>query len=131
MTMPNVSVNSVQLPPDLVWVDEHEWSPVVKKASVSVTGSTIVSVGVRQSGRPVTLESGSDFAWVTRQALDSLTALRAADTKPLTLTLGDGRQFQVEFAPTDESPLKADPVQPGKRPEPGDLFKLKLKFMTV
>lgn len=131
--MPNIIVNgSITLPPDLHWEDEFSWSPVGLKESVSLTGATILQASKRQDGRRITLKSGEDFAWLTRVQLVELKALEETVPNPtFQLVMGDGTAFTVKFASTEGRAIEADAVQPGKKPEPTDLFKATLRFMEV
>lgn len=129
--MPNITVNAIALKPDLYWSNEFSWSPITARETISVTGAAIIQRGKRIKGRRINLSSGDDTAWVTRAQLDALTALR--DTKPenVTLTFGDGRVFQVIFNDVDGQSIEAEALQPGKKPEPSDPFRIKLNFLEV
>jgi len=129
--MPTLNVNAIALRPDLYWSNEFSWSPITANEAISITGAAIIQRGKRIAGRRINLESGDDTAWVTRAQLDALVALRNTKPELVTLTFGDGRTFNVIFNDVDGQSIEADALQPGKKPEPGDSFRIKLKFLEV
>lgn len=48
----------IRLPDDLLWVDEHAWTPGVASVSYLLTGALLVESAIRQAGRPITLVGG-------------------------------------------------------------------------
>ncbi|MDN4590242.1 hypothetical protein DBA29_17265 [Xenophilus aerolatus] len=106
----------------MVWTDEFAWSAVEKSMERSLTGAALIDIGVKQAGRPVTLEAQGDAGWMPRADVLALVALVEADPGAvLTFTHADGRTFDVQFAPV-EAPVTAEPI-PGARPElPPDTF---------
>lgn len=81
------SATSVTLPDALNWVDEYTWSPVVQSKSYTTTGALLIEEGVRQAGRPITLEGSEDTTWCTRALVDQLHAWAQTTGVTLTLTL--------------------------------------------
>ena len=51
-----LGATTLELSDRLVWVDEFEWSPVVSAVRWGTTGAQQIHVGVRQAGRPITLD---------------------------------------------------------------------------
>ncbi|MEW6487658.1 MAG: hypothetical protein AB1578_07060 [Thermodesulfobacteriota bacterium] len=107
--MPHV-LGGVTLPADLLWVDEFAWTPVEQAREYTLDGSLILEEAVMQAGRPITLASGPDRAWVTRTTVAALYALAQAPAA-LALTLHDGRAFSVVFRHAERA-LEAEPVVP-------------------
>lgn len=101
------TLGAVQIPRGMVWVDEFNWSPVEKALEYSVTGALLVDVGVRQAGRPITLQAEGDAGWIRRDVLQALQALADVPDGTYLLTLADGREFTVQFAP---NPIEATPL---------------------
>ncbi|MGE4338191.1 MAG: hypothetical protein AB7E55_19765 [Pigmentiphaga sp.] len=101
-------LGTVQLPRGMVWVDEHDWVASEKSVEHSVSGALLIDGTVRQAGRPITLEAADDAGWISRSALQALRALANSPTAAYTLTLADGREFDVQFAPGN--PITARPV---------------------
>lgn len=93
----------------LRWSDEFNWSPVAQSTEYSLTGALLVQEATRQSGRPMTLTGGRQWAWITRAELQALQALLDATTQR-TLTLHDGRQIPVIPRRENDGPLSATPV---------------------
>lgn len=127
------TLNTVQLPDDLLWVDEFNWSPVKTKQDVTLAGTLLLQNSQQFGGRPITLASGEDYGWVPRSTLLALQALRdASSTAPLTLTLADNRQFQVLFDRTQpEGGLSAEPVVYFRQYSADGDFKVELKLIRV
>ncbi|XXQ55617.1 hypothetical protein ACA040_004335 [Xenophilus aerolatus] len=115
-------LGAIAIPRGMVWTDEFAWSAVEKSMERSLTGAALIDIGVKQAGRPVTLEAQGDAGWMPRADVLALVALVEADPGAvLTFTHADGRTFDVQFAPV-EAPVTAEPI-PGARPElPPDTF---------
>src|SRR5512137_2969186 len=91
----------VSLPDDLLWTDEHAWTPAVAAVSYLVTGALLVQSATRQAGRPITLAGAADMAWVKRAVIDMLhewAAVPLTDTAgQLELTLPSAEVITVAF----------------------------------
>lgn len=81
--------------PDLVWIDEYQWSTIVQSVERGLTGSLIVHQGTKLGGRKVTLEGGETWAWVKRLELTTLKTFLESATSVLTLTLIDDSTISV------------------------------------
>jgi hypothetical protein len=88
------SATTIELPEDLMWTDEFDWHPVVQSEVYSTTGALIVSTGVRQAGRPITLRpeegiepSARSSGWITRAVLLQLQAWAAVPGREMVLAL--------------------------------------------
>ncbi len=106
-----ITLGAFTLPPTLVWEDEIPWSPVEQTVERSLTGALIVQEAVKLGGRPITLTGQSDgnqhTGGISRSALIALWDALIVPGTSWTLTLHDGRTFQV-IARAD--PLEADPL---------------------
>lgn len=129
--MPNILVNAISLPADLYWSNEFSWSPITARETISVTGAAIIQRGKRLDGRRINLTSGDETAWVTRERLDALEALRNTKPESVLLKFADGREYTVIFNDVDGQSIEAEAMQPGKVPAPSDLFRVKLNFLEV
>ena len=122
------------LPDDLLWVDEHAWTPAVASTSYLITGALLVQSATRQAGRPITLEGAFDMAWVTRAAVGTLHAwasvpLTAGDGR-FELRLHDGRSFEVAFR-HDELCVEAEPVLGFPARSDADRYRLTLRLLQL
>lgn len=126
---------TVTLPEDLQWVDEFQPWAVSQVQEFSLTGALIIHESARLAGRPITLQSGSDFAWVTRATVDALRALSEVAPGPLmTLSLpaypSGARTFSVRFR-RDQPCIEAAPIKHKTPPAPTDYYSLVLRLMVV
>lgn len=97
------------LPDDLLWTDEHAWTRATASVSYLLTGALLVESALRQSGRPITLASGLDMAWVPRSTVATLHAWASEPGRSFELLLWDARRFVVGFR-HHESAIEAEPV---------------------
>ena len=87
---------TVTLPDALSWADEYTWSPVQQSKTYTTTGALLIEEGVKQAGRPITLEGSEDRTWCTRALVDQLHAWAQTPAMVLTLTLR-GVAHEVTF----------------------------------
>ena len=122
------------LPDDLLWSDEHVWSPAVASVSYLLTGALLVQSAVRQAGRPITLVGAQDMAWVTRAVVGALQAWAAVplatSTGRFELTLADARVFTVAFRHF-ETAIEAEPVTGFPARAESDFYRLTLRLMEI
>ena len=135
MQLKNLADQAVlALPDDLMWSDEHAWTPVVSSVSYLLTGALLVESATRLAGRPITLVGAIDMAWVTRAVITTLhtwAAVPLTDTTGrFTLTLGDGRAFAVAFRHT-ETAIEAEPVLGFPARSDADRYRLTLRLMEI
>jgi len=116
--MPNITLGTVTLPPDLQWSDEFAWVALGMTAKTTLTGAEIVQSGSLQAGRPVTLQGGTDFAWVDYATVEALRTLATAAGATYTLTLADGRTYNVRFR-CEDTPVEGAPVVHRVTPDTG------------
>lgn len=125
---------SLSLPDDLLWSDEHSWSPAVASVSYLITGALLVQSAVRQGGRPITLVGAVDMAWVTRATLAQLhdwvsIPLGASDGR-FTLLFADARSFTVAFRHAEVA-IESEPVKGIPARWDSDFYRINLRFMQV
>lgn len=121
---------SVQLPQDMHWADEYEWSGVAQTAPVySLSGAVLVQQAVKLAGRPITL--GGDWVW---HGLATLRTLRDWTDVPglrMTLQHPDGRSFEVCFRLHDKAFDRVEPVKFATPETEGDRYSFGIRLMTV
>ena len=114
-TQEYITLGSVQISGDLEWVDEFAAGSdlVGQTVTYTVTGAQIIQASAQQAGRRVTLaasEEGNSVAGaLTRAQIDSLRALAAVAGAVYSLTLTDGRTFNVSFRRDDGPAVEARP----------------------
>jgi hypothetical protein len=125
---------TLTLPDDLLWADEHAWTPAVASVTYLLTGALMVQSAVRRAGRPITLEGPVDMAWVPRSVLTTLYAWAAVplgeSAGRFELTLADGRVFTVAFRHADTA-LEAEPVLGFPARSDADFYRLTLRFLEL
>lgn len=125
---------TVNLPNDLLWQDEFSWSPVELATSYSLTGALIVESSTKLAGRPITLGSQSDMAWVPRSTVESLRVWAALSGRVFTLEFEyptDVRTFLVAFDNTGQGAVDASPVKGFPEHATDSWFNLSLRFFQV
>ncbi|MCA3253888.1 MAG: hypothetical protein ING49_19475 [Rubrivivax sp.] len=125
---------ALPLPDDLLWTDEHAWTPAVASMSYLVTGALLVQSAVRQAGRPITLAGAIDMAWVTRATVAALYGWAVVplgvSSGRFELTLPDSRVFAVAFR-HGETPVEAEPVAGFPARSDDDFYRLTLRFLEL
>lgn len=86
----------IELPDTLSWADEFSWSPVVQSATYTTTGAMLLEHGLKQAGRPITLEGVENKDWCTRSTVQTLRTWAATPGIALTLVLR-GETHSVTF----------------------------------
>lgn len=104
------TLGAVELPGDVWWADEFDWSPIEQAQEYSVTGALIIDEATKQAGRQITLRSADGGGWVPRATVQALQAMRDDIGETYLLSLADGRSFTVRFDLT--RPFEAAPVRP-------------------
>jgi hypothetical protein len=99
-----ITLESIELPEDLEWLDEFGWNPVTQQVEVTTGGSLLIEEADQAAGRPVTLASGTTgnryWGVVNRATVEALAALAAearGQDDPMTLVLADETEHQVMF----------------------------------
>lgn len=125
----NDTQEAVELPQDLRWIDEHDWSAVAQSSPErTLSGAQIIQQGVKQAGRPITLSA--DYVWLPLSTVQKLRDWTDVPELKMAYTHYDGRVFQVIFA-LHEQALKAEPVH-FTTPELGsEQYIATIKLLTV
>ena len=123
------TLGAVQIPEDVWWTDEFAWRAVEQSSSRSLTGARIVQIGIKAKGRPITLTSNENGGWVPRSTAMALRALFDAAPVTQTLTLADGRTFQVQIDPERE--FSATPVRPAADLTDSSPYRIVLPMIEV
>lgn len=131
MQLTNLADSAVlALPDDLLWSDEHAWTPAVAAVSYLLTGALLVESAARQKGRPITLVGAPDMAWVTRKMVNTLYQWASVPNQQFELGFADGRVFTVTFRHA-EIVIDAEPVMGFVARRNSDFYRLTLRLMEV
>lgn len=122
---------TITLPDDLYWSDEFTWFPVVQNQEYTLEGAQVLDVGVKQSGRPITLEATPDSAWTEYSVLQAVQAF-ANQNIQMVLTYR-GVAHTVVFDHRSGSPLTAQYIQRSwySDPQAGDFYSVTYRFLKV
>jgi len=106
-----MQLGTIELPKELKWEDEMDWSPVTQSVGHGVSGALFVQEGVKVKGREITLTGTEELGWISRTTVESLIALRNTAGWTGTLTLPDDRTFTVRFR-NGEKAVDVSPIIP-------------------
>ena len=132
-----ITIGSVELPPDLQWVDEFDTGSdlVGQDERITITGALVIQASAQQAGRHMTLEGRLDgnvaFATLTRTQVEALRALAAVPGEVYTVTLSDGRTFDATFRRDNGPAVKATPLKHIDPPLPDDLYTVTISLILV
>ena len=124
------SGQTLTLPDDLQWTDEHLWTPAVASASYLLTGALLIESATRQAGRPITLQAPDDMAWVSRTTVDRLYEWASVPERTFELQLVDGRALSVAFRHQDGA-IEALPVLGFGGLAPDSRWRVAIRLMQV
>ena len=124
-----LTLDEIDLPLDLVWVDEFDFTPIEQKQTRTLTGAIVFETAEKQGGRNITIGEGDAPVFVKKTIIDALYAKLTANSV-MTLTLQDTRSFSVRFQHEDK-PLEAKPVIDYQIMEDSHPYHLTLKLITT
>lgn len=134
ITLKNLRTQELEeLPPELYWVDEFDWTDVKGSHKRSCTGSLIVLQSIANGGRPITLGGKSDMNWAPRHMVEKLRGWASVIGTKLEVTLtynGDTTTLKAMFDTTAKC-VEATPVNEYESPKPTDDFHLTLRLIEV
>lgn len=124
-----ISLDTIQLPDDLSWVDEFDWTPTKQSESFSLTGALIVETATKQAGRTITLFGSEEAGWITRGVLNQIYA-KLSQSQAMVLTLNDARVINVRFS-HNQKPIDARSIVDYATPDDNDFYSITLRFIAV
>lgn len=130
--MGDITLDTVTLPHESMWVDKYQWTGVQGNVRYTIGGRMVVEMGtsVGNQGRPVTLGGGD--AWIEKDDLDTLYTWAEDASKQMTLTLQDGTSYTVRFRHWDSPVIEAENLKNIANPSGSDYFILtSLKLVVV
>lgn len=124
-----ITLETIQLNPDLVWNDEFSWAPVEQAIQRTITGALIISASTRLGGRPITLQSEDDSsAWMSAATVAALRNLAVSTGRVMTLTLR-GTNRSVIFRHHESPAFEAIPIV--RYDDGADWYRVTLKLMEI
>lgn len=125
------SGTTLALPTDLLWIDEFAWKSVEQRQSYTITGAQVIEAYAKQSGRPITLRGGPDFAWISRADLVTLRAWAEVPGRIFSLVVR-GEAARTVCLDQAAGPIEATPLIEYSDVDAGDLYvSLVLRFIEV
>lgn len=126
-----ITLDTLTLPDELMWVDEFAWGTVRFNAKRTVLGRLVLLGNnvMGNSGRLITLES--DNSWILRSDLLILRNWTDEIDKDMVLKLHDGTLFSCRFRFWDTPCIEASPIVSTAFPTNDTYYKLTLKLVVV
>ena len=125
-----IQLDALTLPSSLHWQDRDDWQPVAQSVRQTLDGGLALFHRSLSAGRPITLVSTESSGWVTRATLDALQALASVPGSLHILTL-DQQAFTVFWRHEAPPALAAEPLVARINPDPGDYYRVTLKFTAL
>lgn len=100
----------LELPRDLIWVDELTWSKVAQKTERGIFGTLVIDAMARNGGQPITLQGDGNSAWISRATLRTLKAWSSVPGLRMTLRIL-AEEFEVVFDHGDAEQTRAMAMQ--------------------
>ncbi len=124
-----MTLDDITLPDDLLWLDRYKWSGVAQQEDVMADGSLVIQADTQQTGRPITLQGGDNFGWLSKAAIDAVRAKAVQAGLQMSLTLpGETTPRNVVFT---GDRLIAEPVVDYATPDDGDYYTCTLYLMEL
>jgi len=125
-----ITLDSLTLPPGLVWVDEFEPATVAQSVRRTLSGGMVVYHAALQAGRPITLKSEADSGWAPLSTVQDLAALASVPGASYTLMLREV-SYLVMFAHHTPPALTATPVFNIANPDSAHPHLITLRLITI
>jgi len=122
-----MTLDEIDLTDNLVWPDEYQFNQIEQFRDRSLTGGLIIQEGLKQYGRPITLEG-----WLSRSVVEALVAKEAGAGVVMDLVLPDERTFFVTFDRNNVA-VEARPIFPYTKAstDPAWYYDVVLRLITV
>ena len=105
-----ITLDALQLPDEMIWIDEYSWSKVRISEKLSLSGVRNITENrlPSDSGRPITLTS--DYAWIRKSYLDILFNWSEELNKEMVLILHNFATYNVRFRHIEYPVIEADQI---------------------
>ncbi len=124
---------TVQLEDGFLWTDEFDWKPIEQKLERSISGEAIIQEGLKQSGRPISLEpADQNTGWIKLRDLRRVRDWAVLHERYIIQfeQQHDTRQFEVIFN-HEAGALEAKPVLGIPAVSLDDYFNVTLRFLEL
>lgn len=121
---------SVELPLDLRWANEFEWSPVEQTVQRTLTGAIVISTSARVAGRPIILAAFEpDTAWTPRPVLGQAREWASVPGQLMLLTMrGVVRTVVFDHA---AGAIETTPIAHYNDADASDWFRVTYRFLET
>lgn len=123
-----ITLDSVELSDDLVWVDRYKQSPVAQSAYRTLGGNLVVFSQALSEGRNITLEAQTNMGWLTEEQVAALLDLAKVPGAVYNLTIYN-ETYKVVFRHHEAPALEMQPIVDGA--EPSGWYTGTIKLTTV
>lgn len=133
IAMPTItasSLGSVNLSPDLIWLDEFSSARVAQSLRRTLDGGVTITTSPRNSGIAITLQSDADAGLMPRSSVQALADLASEEGGQFVLHF-HGSTHTVIFRHDDAPAFTAEPWYSLAYPGSDHLYRVTLKLLTV
>lgn len=129
--MPTVlTLDGINLPPSLIWIDRNSWSPIQQTSERVLGGREVTEYAALIAGQPITLQGERTQGWVNWALFLQLQSRAHVAGAVYDLQIGDNT-WQVMFRHEDPPALDWEPIIKRLTPGNADVGLLTLKLKTV
>ena len=123
-----IKIDTLELPPEIIWIDKQKWSGVYQGSVVTLGGKTVVQAIAAVNGRPITLNATANQGWLTLAQVDALKALAAVPGAVYSFEY-NGFVDNVVFNHGSSQALDLEPLVQGG--EPSDYHFGTIRLLTI
>lgn len=123
------SIGGVNLNPNAVWSNKHQYSKVRQDYMETLGGGVRVHADAVESGRPIHLDC-NESGWLTKTMLDALEGMSEQAGGVFELVYGD-MVVNVMFAHHNGAAVSFEPIAYNRDPKATDLYKGDIHLITV
>jgi hypothetical protein len=126
-----ITLEGMQLPDELMWIDEFEWSDVKATTKQTIQGKFIVQEAKvpSEAGRHITLSS--DDSWITRNDVLILQEMTNDTGRQFLLSMHDGRTYLCRFRQWDMPCIDVEMLIQTAYPDVKTQYKITIKLAVA
>lgn len=129
-----LTLGGIALDPNLIWPERRQSQRVAMSVQRTLGGGAVIRQTARQSGLPITLQSGPDHGFLKTPAVEALKIMADVAGATYTLEVADGtdtEEYLVSFRSNERPAFEAVPLVQRLFPKPGDFFRVTIKLLTA